>query len=393
MLAHGQKMRRARSATGAAAVAVWIAIPLLTIAVPARAETWGYVISWFATATNVGDFRENCPLNRNGGGLNLRIRELVDIGYSKEDATRMANDPALRLPGLRERIVNRAVVNGRHVSVYNYPDAVPDPDIETVAGHYAYGFDLGGPQDQKFEDPETHQKIDNQLWRAVGCTESFRATPPMMPYPEELSWNAMTDSAPAWTLQISGADLRRDGPVTITLDRALQHLERDATGAIAADSTYVVDPSPRSHNVLRGQIKDGVLTIEPHDIYLEAEMPYYFDIALRGTHMRFQSEPAKLVAYWGGYINWKNFAYMYTARPASGADSIGIYHALKKMADADRDPVTGQNRSISTAYRMEAVPAFIAVENGSIVAQPSSTGLGGVTRAPDANRTGYRNTF
>ncbi len=318
---------------------------------------------------------------------------MVDVGYSREDATRMANDPALRLPGLRERIVNRAVVNGKHVSVYNYPDAVPDPNIETVSGRYAYGFDLGGSAAQKFEDPETHQKIDNQLWRAVGCTESFRATPPMMPYPEELSWNAMTDSAPAWTLQISGADLSKDGPVTITLDRALQHLERDATGAIAADSSYVVDPSPRSHNVLHGRIEDGVLTIEPHEVYLEAEMPYYFDIALKNAHMRFTSEPGKLVAYWGGYINWRNFAYMYTARPASGADSIGIYHALKKMADADPDPLTGQNGAISATYRMEAVPAFVAREDGTVVARPTVDGLGGVVHAPETNRTGYKNTF
>ena len=30
------------------------------------------------------------------------------------------------------------------------------------------------------------------------------------------------------------------------------------------------------------------------------------------------------------------------ARPANGADSIGIYHALKKMADAFPDPKTGE---------------------------------------------------
>jgi hypothetical protein len=355
-------------------------IPLCLAASPASAETRGYIISWFATATHVQDFKLNCPQDRNGGGLNLAIRNLMDVGYSREDATKLANDPVAEYQSdIQEKITNRAVVNGKHVSVYNYPDAVKDPNIETVTGKYAYGFDLGGPAANKFEDPDTHQKIDNQLWRAIGCLDSFHSAPPLMPYPEELSWNVMTDSAPAWAVQITGDDLSKDGPVTITIDRALEHLERDASGGIKSDATYVIDPSQRSHNVLQGQITHGVLTVQPKDVYLEAEMPYYFDIDLKRAHMRFSSQAdGKLVAYWGGFIHWKDFAYMYTARPANGADSIGIYHALKKMADADPDPATGQNRTISTTYRMEAVPAFLAHQDGKIVATASPLPLGGM---------------
>jgi hypothetical protein len=373
-----------------AAIAAVVGIPLSLASAPSQAETRGYIISWFATATHAQDFKRNCPLDKNGGGVNLAIRNLMDIGYSREEATRLANDPTLQAgKNIRERVTNRAVVNGKHVSVFNYPDAVADPNIETVSGPYAYGFDLGGPAANKFEDPETHQKVDDQLWRAVGCTESFHASPPMMPYPEELSWNVMTDSAPAWALQITGEDLSKEGPVTVTIDRALEHLERDASGGIKSDATYVIDPSPRSHNVLQGQIRHGMLTLEPKDVYLEAEMPYYFDIDLKQAHIRLESEPqGKLLGYWGGFINWKDFAYMYTARPANGADSIGLYHALKKMADADPDPATGQNRMISATYRMEAVPAFLAHEDGKVVALPNAAPLGGMlTRRANAGET------
>ena len=31
------------------------------------------------------------------------------------------------------------------------------------------------------------------------------------------------------------------------------------SGGVRSDVTYVLDPSPRSHNVLSGEIKDGVL--------------------------------------------------------------------------------------------------------------------------------------
>jgi hypothetical protein len=258
-----------------------------------------------------------------------------------------------------------------------------DPNIETVVGKFAYGFDLGGPAANKFEDPETHEKVDNQLWRAVGCTTSFQATPPRAPYPEEVAWNTVIDTSPTWTVQITGTDLNRDGPVTITLDRTLRHLERDAAGGVRSDVSYVIDPSPRSHNVLSGEIKDGVLTIKPGTVYLEGDMPFYSQVDLKDAHMRIHSEAGgKLVGYWGGYTDWHTWVYMLTARPGSGADGVGIYRALEKMADADPDPASGQNRMISTTWRMEALPAFLATRDGKVVATVSSQGLGGKVFAP-----------
>lgn len=338
-----------------------------------QAETRGYVVSWFATATNSQKFKENCPKGGNGGMLETSIRDLMDIGYSKEKAVEMANDPVVQAnPEIQDKIAYRAIVAGKHVSAYDFPEAVPDPRIETVTGTLAYGFDLGGDSSRKFEDPETHERIDNQLWRAVGCMGIYHAIPPTMPYPEEVSWNVMIDSAPAWILQITGDDLTKDGKVTVTLDRALQHLERDATDAVLSNATYVVDPSPRSHNVLPGELKHGSLTIQPADIYLEGEMPFYFDVALKNAHMRFRSDPTgKLIGYWGGYLEWKKFAYMFTARAAAG-DSIGLYYALKKMADYAPDPKTGQNQFISATFRMEALPAYLAAIDGRIVAVPAS---------------------
>ncbi len=353
------------------------ALPLC-FAVPAMAaETHGYVISWFATATHAADFATNCPENRNGGRTELTIRALIDIGYTREEALDMVKNAAVStaLPAdVTKKMENRAIVNGKPQSIYNYPEAVHDPNLETVIGKFAYGFDLGGRTEaNKFEDPDTRQKVDNQLWRAVGCTESFRAIPPVMPYPEELAWNLMIDTAPAWVFSITGDDLSKDGKVTVTLDRVTQHMERDASGNVLSNMTYVLEQGTRSHNVLQGEIKDGMLSITPAEIYLEGEMPYYSEIAIRNTHMRINTRnpDAKLVGYWGGYINWTRFIYMYTSRPGNNADSIGLYHALKRMADSDPDPKTGQNRYISTTWRMEATPAYIAKADGKIIASPA----------------------
>ncbi len=62
------RTRRESSASVPPAFAAVMALALCLAAAPTRAETRGYVISWFATATNVGDFRENCPSTRTAAG-------------------------------------------------------------------------------------------------------------------------------------------------------------------------------------------------------------------------------------------------------------------------------------------------------------------------------------
>jgi hypothetical protein len=324
---------------------------------PARSETRGYLISWFAVATNNPDFAVNCPQ----AAKDPERVQFVAVG----DAQRRRKETA--------------VVEGKPAPALDYPEATPDPQIETVVGKYAYGFDLGGSAANKFIDPDTHQPVDDQLWRAVGCTSAFQATPPVLPYSETAPWGTMLDTSPGYAVQISGADLSKDGPVTVTLDRTLRHPERDASGNIRSGVSYVLDPSSRSHNVLAGEIKDGILTIKPAYLYLTGDMPFYSQIDLQNAHMRIHSETGgKIVGYWGGYTDWHAWIYTFTARPAGGADNIGLYWSLKKLADADPDPATGQNQKISVTWRLEAVPAFLATDrDGKVVALASYDGLGG----------------
>jgi len=339
-----------------------IAAPLCFSVSPSRAETRGYVISTFSPAVQT-DYHANCPQDKNGLHADLLVRYLMEIGYSKQEAvTVLENQGAFLSNELFTRIATRARINGKPANAADYPDAVPDPNIETVTGRYAYGFDLGGKNKaNKFEDPDTHEKIDNQLWRAVGCTENFRIQ----------GGEGMTGLAAGWSIMISGQHLDQDGPVTVTLDRLLQHLEADANGKVMWHATYVIDPSPRLRNVFKGKIEGGWLTIEPgSDLFLLTEEPFAVDINLANIHMRLHNEAdGRLTGYWGGYTDWQKFAFRYTSYPNAG-DEIGIYHALKKLADASPDSKTGQNREISATYRVEAVPAYLGTMDGKIVATP-----------------------
>jgi hypothetical protein len=249
----------ARSTAVRGALLAAIALPFGLSADPAAAsETRGYVISWFATATNTADYAGDCPASAKAGVV------------ADEE-------------GPRRRDV--AMVDGKPVSSRSYPAAVTkDPGLEMIKGKFAYGFDLGGPAKDKFADPETGQKIDNQLWRAVGCHPNFaQRPPPEMPYTEALGWAALIDASPGWAMQITGEDLSKDGPVTITLDRTLRHLERDAQFNVRSNATYVLDPSPRSNNVLQGEIREGVLTVKSGDVFMLAGFPFYTSVDLTKT--------------------------------------------------------------------------------------------------------------
>ena len=347
-------VRKSGGCFARAVLLVGVTLPFALSARPASAETRGYVISWFATAVSTQDFATDCP-------------QAAKNNKSADDAL----GPARR---------DVALVDGKPVPTSSYPAAVQkDPATEMIQGKYAYGFDLGGPAANKFTDPETKEKVDNQIWRAVGCHSNFaRRPPPEKPYSEALGWDALLDSSPGWAMQITGADLSKDGPVTVTLDRTLRHLERDAQGGVRSNSTYVIDPAPRSHNVLSGAITKGVLSINSGDVFMVADIPFYTQVDLTNTHMRMHTDSdGKVVGYWGGHTDWHAWVYLYTARPAA-ADPVGFYWALEKLADADPDPATGKNRRISTTWRMQAVPAFLAQVDGKIIANATSEPLGGM---------------
>src|SRR5579872_7203560 len=118
---------RTRRATTTVVTSLLAAAVIVAAGGPAYGETYGYVVSWFATATNNPDFEQNCP-------------------ESAKDSERVKFVAKGRAVGGEVQLrTDRAVVNGRAVPPLAFPDAVQqDPSFnETVVGKYAYGFDLG----------------------------------------------------------------------------------------------------------------------------------------------------------------------------------------------------------------------------------------------------------
>lgn len=347
-----------------------VAASLLTaLAATAAAESRGYAISLIYTASYSDN--ENCPRGGNGGPPEMKMRILQSRGYSKEQAFKIVAADDVDENGERINFRDRGTLNGQPANVQNFPLSYPDPQVETVQGRYAYGFNLDGKQDgNSFEDPQTGETgVDNQMWRVLGCFSNYMVRPPVIPYNESIVWDTAMDSMPAWLVSISGADLSKDGEVTVTFDRALNILMRDAKGAVLPGSSYTIDQDPRSHSVFKGYLKNGVVNVEPADFFMQGESQFYAVLRLTKAKLRLTLHPNGTVSgVLGGYQPWLDYYHYLSIRGENDGlvDLPGAYYAMRRLADADPDPATGQHRAISAAYYIEAAPVFHTTVEGKV---------------------------
>ncbi|MEE2636863.1 MAG: hypothetical protein VYE68_06480 [Acidobacteriota bacterium] len=374
----------------------WLPImATFTIPLSVGAETRGYVISMIHTATYANS--DTCAQGGNGGPLEFRTRRLVGLGYSEEKALQIIDN------GGRDDDGNRVEVStlfgstsapgqqwyGQPVSPGNIPTLMADPQVETAQGRFAYGFDLDGRVGpDSFEHPVTGESgVDNQMWRVLGCFDVYHIRRPVVPYNESIVWDTAIDSMPAWLISVSGADLDRDGDVTVTFDRSLNVLLRDAHGGVLSGATFVLDLDPRSHNVFAGTIKDRILTIEPGDFYMQGESQFYAVLRFAQAQLRLTMESeGSLTGFIGGYQPWSDYYHYLAIRGENDGqvDLPGVYYAMKRLADGVPDPATGENTAISAAYWLEAVPAFHTTVSGELVG--TAVGPGPEFSGPAANR-------
>ncbi len=329
-------------------------------------ETRGYVVSWFHRApySQEGD----CTNGINPESEIFVKKILNDLGKTPEQQALLLKDYPTNLFGT---LMMRGQVDGKPVNVYANPTSVPDPQISTVNGKYAYGFNLdgkGADSPNGCEDPETHERgVNNQLFRALGCFIAERGTPTTRPTWPAIEWDASRDQMPAWLIEISGIDNpMNDDDVTVNIYRATGPTTRNASGDPQADMTFRVDPNPRLQNVVHGRIKDGLLTTDKFDFYmLQDPILGVAEYTFKDAKLRLTMNPDGTVkGILGGYTPWKT---IYVSLSLGGTinetdlsiNMPGAYYAMRRMADAYPDPKTGQNTMISAGYRIEGVPAYI----------------------------------
>jgi hypothetical protein len=349
----------------------------------------GFVVSHIAYALSK-DASETgaCP-----DGITTGYSTAGDVYVNGPDSPPI---PEATQPATLERTLRAVRIPNKQNYCQNPELAKPDPNWHTVRGKDipAEGIDLDG-QDSRangkpspgtcahddFRGPNGERGVDNQFFRAVGCTKTFQSTGQANTFEIEMytgAWGIL--------LTLKGVnDLRNSKDVEVGIYASADPLQLSPTRQALPNATYAMDQDPRFRAIAHGRIVNGVLTTDPVDvrfhwivngIYLERPLQ---DARLYAT---FTSEGG-LEGYLGGYTSVENmydfqFAFR-NGKDKEGKSSPvilrsissigfaitaeetcqGVYYALKRNADGHRDPKTGQCTSISTQYRIKAIPAFV----------------------------------
>jgi hypothetical protein len=328
-------------------------------------ETRGYVVNWFYMTPAVQDAEKDCPGGLNPPADQIFARILKELGTPPADIEKALADFPFSSGG---NTAMRGRINGQPVNVYANPTSTPDPNIKTIQGKLASGLNVDGKIDSNdFTDPANGEAgVDNQLFRALGCIISERAEPNTRPTYPSVQWDTARPQMQAWLIEISGIDDPQNDPeVEVGLYQATAPIVRDMTTDVQADMTYTLNNNPRSINKVRGSLKNGTITTDTFNLNMVGHRYFLPELTLQNAKLRLAlNSDGTLKGVVGGFQKW---APLY-ANLAKGGNSYevnlsfdipGIYYALKKMADANPDPATGQNLAISAGYTIEAVPAFI----------------------------------
>jgi hypothetical protein len=282
--------------------------------------------------------------------------------------------------------------------------AGPDPNFRTVTGPRVpvYGIDLDGRDSSLKSKPAPgkcshddfagmngERGIDNQFFRVVGCSKSFQSTG------LSNSWSTeMLTGAWGILITLSGVDdIHNDSDVEVGIYANADPIELSPAREPLPNATYAIDQDPRFQARTHGRIVNGVLTTAPVDVrFHKITNSIYLERPLNEARLQITlGEDGSVEGYLAGYTpvedmydlqygfrNGKN-AKGEPADPklialsSNGQAAVlghtcnGAYYALHEFADGARDPNTGKCTSISTQYRIKAIPAFVVnVETKSL---------------------------
>ncbi|MCB1690703.1 MAG: hypothetical protein KDI33_19555 [Halioglobus sp.] len=268
---------------------------------------------------------------------------------------------------------------------------MPMPGIDLDGGHSAEDRAENTCEHVAFTGTDGETGIDNQFYRVVGCSASFQSTGPSNGFDTEMltgSWGIL--------MTLSGLDdIVDDDSVEVSIYANSDPIQLSPGRKPLAYATYLADPDPEFSATTQGRIKDGILTTDPTDVLFHHVVnSMYLRRPLRAARLQLAvSEDGRLEGYLAGYAPVEamyNVLYGYRdgktstgelaplrlrSGSANGAAQVlghtcnGAYHALYRYADGHRDPETGRCTSISTQYRIEALPAFVIERNENDIGQ------------------------
>jgi predicted lipoprotein with Yx(FWY)xxD motif len=348
---------------------------------PAPLGTLGFVVVSLKTAGLETPFLEECP-----GGVAIGNDEIWWKSLSPRDRDRLT-DGGAREPSARR--ITATLRGPRGEDVCWNPTAVEDPPMRIVESSRAPGFNLDGTatgeptpkscRHRKFIGTDGVSRVDNQMWRLVGCIHGWRANG----YIENTADTERRNSSQGVILiRIAGVQTLEHSPaVTVTFYRAADVMPKDSAGNILPFASYRIDGNPRYGATAKGRIRDGVLTTEPLDV----QLPYFgnrveTEFLIRDLRLELKLTETGAKGLIGGYHDFDNW-WSYVRRMGYLVETAqfscpALYAAARELADGFPDPRTGDCTALSVAYSVEAVRAFV-----NLSPRPAPTPLGAAARS------------
>jgi len=309
----------------------------------------GYVVfnrHWSLYQT--GDGKAECPNGFNDGPRE-EFKKLYDVTAKKLSVV----DTQLQWEG-----------NQWHPSTSKYQ--LP---FREVRSKVSYGLNLDGktgPSD--FVGPDGEPGIDNQLYRVLGCVDSYRTDGSLYTF-ENTFLVAYADAR--LLIELSDVDdLENDDAVTVTTYRGVDNLLGGATGKdYLPGGTQHVEMRWSKEYVqqLKGKIVDGVLTTEPVD---SIKIPWGMTAnvspfqVFRGMRLKLKVTPRDAQGILAGYVDVDGWHHAHNINLSTHHQSYGrasspsIVAALNRLADGYPDE-NGRNTAISAAVDLKMIQVYV----------------------------------
>lgn len=303
------------------------------------------------------DAQVDCP-----DGVNQGPREQFSALFPADGQTRTLADTQLK----------REVQNW-------FPTTAPDYfAFREPRGPNALGLNLDGRVDPgDFTSLEGEKGIDNQLYRVLGCINSYRDANGTN---DSLnSAEILTDRYNRLLIEINGVtSLENSENVEVMIYRGLDPLRTDAGGKrVLPGQTQRIDIRWGAKFIqrLQGKIVDGVLITEPHDLTFPwSVFNVPTDEYLRDARLRVKLTAETAEGLVGGYTDIETWYLQLMKSQSTHCQSYGqlasmsLYKAMRRLADAYPDPKSGANTAISSALRATFTQVYILPESKAALA-------------------------
>jgi hypothetical protein len=371
-------------------------MPILLSRIPLRARTGGLVAVGLALLVTSGQTFRAAPQGQTRAFLITRSDLGIHYGKFEEDCPQgfeMTVEEAFlasKTPAERERLLlpenakeygkgwkDDFITGPGGENVCNNPKSFLNdprhPPYRGVRGTVAYGMNLDGTLDgrptpmtcghEQFVGENGEPGIDNQLYRAVGCSKNVRGLGPP-PSPVRID---------PFLVEIRGLDdSRNDDHVEVGIFSTDDTPLQGPDGKLMANQTLTMTKNARWRTTVAGRIVDGQLTTEVIEaLYLRQVLSTWglfgqnYDFEFHGARLRMSlQQDGTLTGLLAAYRPIENIFTVGrcckgTASTAN-TDCASEHKTLALMADGYPDPATGQCTMISSATNISGIPVFIA---------------------------------